>query len=250
MISSMLKELIQLGLKEREAKVYLATLKKGPCTAGPLVKVSGFHRVVVYGALERLKELRLISVVIKNNRQYFQATNPDHLLSSIEEKQRLAKRIIPDLKQMQSRDNTEMGVKILYGQEGFWDNLRAVIESAARFDHIMRIIGGAPDTEFYRAIGERYLSYTAFLRVNKVAKWLLSPEKYSEEFQRKFAKETTKNKLKTLPMGLSSPTYTRITPEMVTIEIYSTPLMIIQIKNKAVAKGYLEHFDLLWKLAS
>jgi len=50
-----------------------------------------------------------------------------------------------------------------------------------------------------------------------------------------------------LDTGLSSPSYTRITEELTTIEIYATDVMIIQIFNPVVAAGYLEHFNLLWK---
>ncbi len=50
--------------------------------------------------------------------------------------------------------------------------------------------------------------------------------------------------------GLSSPTFTRITPEIVSIEIYgSKEPVIIQMRNEAIAQAYVEKFSLLWKEA-
>jgi hypothetical protein len=245
----MLNSLLHLGLSKHEARIYLAVLKHGPCTAGPLVKETRLHRVFVYNALKSLKDQKLISMVVRNNRQNFQATNPESLLEPLREKARVAQLLIPELKGIMGRKDQAMGVRVLYGREGFWENLQEVIESAKKCDGIMRIIGGAPDTDFYKAIGPHYQAYKIKLKESKVAKWLLSPYYASSEFRAKFAKETTENRLKTLPAGLSSPTYTRITPEMVSIEIYTTPIFIIQIKNKAIASSYLEHFNLLWKQA-
>ena len=82
----------------------------------------------------------------------------------------------------------------------------------------------------------------------KVKKYIIAPDSAYTEFKRKFATEPG-TILKTLKVGLSSPTYTRITEELTTIEIHTDNVMIIQIFNKAVAKGYREHFDLLWAQA-
>lgn len=77
-------------------------------------------------------------------------------------------------------------------------------------------------------------------------KRLLAPEPFSNVFKRKFAQEKD-TELCTLPHGLSSPTYTRITKEMVTIEILKPSVVVIQIRNKAVARSYLDAYELLWK---
>lgn len=242
----MKNQLTQLGLTEYEAAVYLAVLELGPCNAGPLVKQTKLHRMNVYSSLKKLEDLNLISVFMKNNRQQFQATNPDNILAPLKEQEILAKQLIPQLNALKSKQNKEMGVQILYGTEGFWLNIQEIAKSAGKTDKIMRIIGGAPDSEFYKAIEPHYSEYQKLLQKSKVAKWLLSPREESANFKEKFTKEDKKNRLKTAP-GMRSPTYTRITPEMVSIELYTTPLMIIQIKNKAVASSYLEQFDLLWK---
>jgi len=240
------KQLIHLGLSEYEAAVYMAVLELGPCSAGPLIKKTKLHRMNVYSALKNLEEMNLISIFLKNNRQQFQGTNPENILAPLKEREILAQQLIPQLNALKSKQDSEMGVQILYGVEGFWSNLQEIVKSAVKTDKIMRIIGGAPDSDFYKAIEPHYEEYKKVLKKSKVAKWLLSPREESENVKKKFKKEDKNNRLKTVP-GMHSPTYTRITPEMVSIELYTTPLMIIQIKNRAVANSYLEQFNLLWK---
>lgn len=243
-----LSYLQQLGLPKNDALVYEALLSLGQTTVGPVVKKTDIHRQLVYEALERLEEKGLASYVLKNNRKHFQAARPTELLKLVEEQETAAQKVIPVLEAIQAASIDSIEVRTLYGKKGFFDNLKDVIDSAARQDKTMKIIGGAKDTDFYTTIGDRYSEYVDLLQKKQVQKQLIAPENFSEEFKQKFATEKG-NVLKTLPVGLSSPSYTRITPDMVSIEIYSSEVTVIQIKNKAIAQGYLDHFNLLWNQA-
>lgn len=238
----------QLDLNKNEAKVYLELLKLGLTNAGPIVTGTHLHRQLVYEALDRLEEKKLVSTLIKNSRKHFQAASPNLLLKIVQEKEKQAREILPALLKLHTQADDQIEIRTLYGQKGFLENLKTVIESAASDDGVMRIIGGAPDTKFYEVLGDSYSTYLKLLENSKVKKYLISPEEYSKEFKRKFALEEG-NILKTLSKGISSPTYTRITKDMVSIEIYAADIVIVQIFNKAIAKGYRENFDLLWKQA-
>ncbi|MCB9798743.1 hypothetical protein H6758_03380 [Candidatus Nomurabacteria bacterium] len=113
----------------------------------------------------------------------------------------------------------------------------------------MRILGGGKDADFYKFLGKNYKEYLSLLQKHRVTKYAIGPSGYTNEFKHNFVREEG-NKLRTMSVGLTTPTYTRITPEMVTLEIYGTDVTIIQIRNKAIAKSYLEHFNLLWKQAT
>lgn len=237
-------------LTKNEAVIYVSLLQLGLSNVGPIAKHARLHRQMVYEALHALQAKGLASQVLKNNRQHFQAKSPDMIMKRLEEKQSQAQVLVDGLFALQVSQTDKIEVATLYGQRGFFDNLKDVVESAKRTDGVMRIIGGAKDTDFYHALGERYPDYVSILKKSKVRKFLISPEDSSDEFKKKFATEKG-NLLKTMGAGLSSPTYTRITPEMVTIEIYSqaSDITVIQIRNTAIAKGYLEHFELLWQQA-
>jgi sugar-specific transcriptional regulator TrmB len=209
------------------------------------------HRQLVYQALGTLERKGYATAVIKNRRKHFQAVSPDAILKHLEKDTERAMVIVPELLKLQAHALDAVEVRTLYGREGFISNLRDVIESAARGDGSVSIIGGAKDEDFYRTIGDWYPEYVALLKKRHVIKKLIAPESYAEEFKTKFAEEYG-NRLRFLKVGLSAPTYTRMTQEMVTIEIYieHRDVTVIQIRNRAIAQAYLEHFGLLWNQAT
>lgn len=238
----------KLGLEKNEVTVYLALLSIGLTTAGAIIKKTKLHRMIVYNALDRLIDMHLASFVYQRNRKHFQASSPDVLLELISEKENIAHSIIPELKALQNQSGEQLEVKILYGHSGFISNLETLVKIASRHGGVLRILGGARGEDFYDAVGDWYENYIDLLNKYKVSKRQISPDETSQAFKKKFAKEKH-TELKTLKVGLSSPTLTRITPEMVSMEIYTKELVIIQIYNPVVAKGYIESFELLWKQA-
>lgn len=244
--STLLSQLQAIGLSANEASVYGSLLELGLTTTGPIIKKTSLHGQLVYQALENLLERNLASFIFQRGRKYFQASTPSSLLDNVRKMENTAQALIPRLKELQKTGADHLQVKILYGHEGFINNLQDVVESAARYDKIVRVIGGAAAKDFYRVIGDWYPNYVELLARKKVSKWQISPENTATEFKNKFARE--KNTiLKIMPPDFSSLTQTRITPELATIEIYDAETVIIQIWNKAIAASYRTHFDYLWK---
>jgi sugar-specific transcriptional regulator TrmB len=82
------KLLIKAGLTEGEIKVYLALLKLGLTTSGPIVNESGIAKSMVYPVLEKLIQKGLVSYIIKEKTKYFQASDPEKIIDFIEEKEK------------------------------------------------------------------------------------------------------------------------------------------------------------------
>ena len=81
------KPLEELGLTNGEIKVYLALVKLGETTSGPIVDESGISVSKVYYVLDRLAKKGLVSHVVKNNVKHFSAATPDRLLDYLKEKE-------------------------------------------------------------------------------------------------------------------------------------------------------------------
>lgn len=237
-----------LDLGEHEIEVYLALLKVGSTGAGALVKETKLHRQFVYSALSRLIEKGLVKENIFRNRKRFEVLDPSRLVGLQLKRVRTAENILGSLQSLWSGKREGVEVELRYGKEEFFLNLERIAASAARCDGIMRIVGGASDRDFYALLGRRYKDYLKILSRYNVKKYLIAPENNAVIFRRKFKKERG-NQLRTLVEGLSSPTYTRITKELISIEIYSDEPTILRVQNSAVAKSYLDHFHLLWKRA-
>jgi sugar-specific transcriptional regulator TrmB len=77
----------RMGLIENEIKIYLQLLKTGPSLASEISKSTKLHRTHVYDLLDSLIKKSIVSYVIRENRKYFQAADPNQLKSLLKEKQ-------------------------------------------------------------------------------------------------------------------------------------------------------------------
>jgi len=113
------------GLTKGESKVYLALLKLGESTTGPIIEKSGVANSIIYRILEHLIEKGLVSFVIKEKTKYFQSTNPKKLLDYIDEKKEKLESnktkiesLLPLLRGM-SKPSEGISVQVFEGFKGF-----------------------------------------------------------------------------------------------------------------------------------
>jgi sugar-specific transcriptional regulator TrmB len=80
----MLKELQDVGLSEKEAKVYLAALEIGRATADQLAKQAKIVRSTTYVQLESLMKKGLMSTYEEGKKTYFAPESPEYLKRIVE----------------------------------------------------------------------------------------------------------------------------------------------------------------------
>ena len=81
----MLEKLLEkIGLSEKEAKVYLATLELGQDSVQNIAKKAGVNRPTAYFIMERLMELGLASTLEHGKKTLFVAENPKELENLID----------------------------------------------------------------------------------------------------------------------------------------------------------------------
>lgn len=108
--------LINLGLSERESRVYLALIELGQTTVGPIAKKTRIQHSKIYQTLEKLIDKGLVSFVIISKTKHFQAHDPKHLLNILKEKERSFLEILQDLRKKQKLSQ-EKQIAIVY--EGY-----------------------------------------------------------------------------------------------------------------------------------
>jgi predicted DNA-binding transcriptional regulator len=79
------KELENIGLSEKEAKVYLAALELGPSTAQSIAAKATVNRSNTYVMIESLIKRGLMSSFEKGKKRYFESERPDRLIKVIDE---------------------------------------------------------------------------------------------------------------------------------------------------------------------
>ncbi len=113
-----LKILEEIGLNQKEARVYLSSLELGQDTAYNIAKASGLKRATVYFVLEGLLEKGLVSLRKTRKATYYSVISPDKLLAYLERKQEQLKNILPDLQQKYDQQPTKPIIHVFEGKEG------------------------------------------------------------------------------------------------------------------------------------
>ncbi len=119
------KELQEIGLPEKEAKVYIAMLELGRATAQDIAKKSEVNRATTYFVMESLMKKGLASAIDEGPRQYFLPEDPSQL-EAIFERQRVefeARRervasLVAELSERNALKTKKPVVKYYLGKEG------------------------------------------------------------------------------------------------------------------------------------
>lgn len=242
------KILEEIGLAKSEISVYTALLKTGSSKAGVLIKEVSLHRSRVYEAINRLIEKGLVSYVVKNNVKYFQASDPERLLSYIEEqkeklgeKEEKIKRIIPELKKQSSPLTPNAEAHVLYGKEGFKTMRKDVLKQGKT----LYLIGAVGKED--KAVEYFFPGFDKLRVKSKIKMKVL----YNLEVKGKPITQLKLMEKRFLPEGYSSPAVINIYGDRVVNVLWKGEVPIcFMIINKEIADSYIKWFELIWKTAS
>ncbi len=170
----------EIGLTKWESQTYLALLELGSTTTGPLVKKSEVPQSKIYNVLDAINKKGLCSYIVKGKTKYFQATEPEILLSILKDKQRKIQEVIPELKALTQRAKNKQSTEILEGMKAITSFFVNLIENSKKQDEWFGFSVGEDDfyeksQMFYRKIG--ILRHDSKLNVK-----IMNNKKYKKEY--------------------------------------------------------------------
>lgn len=115
-----------LGLDNKEAKIYLALLELGSGTVQEVAKKSGVKRTNIYNFIGPLKEKNIISEVIENEKIILIPENPSILVKRAEKNFQEINTALPELMGIFNTPGGKPKVRYYEGVEGLrkgWDDL-------------------------------------------------------------------------------------------------------------------------------
>lgn len=236
----------QLGLTKVEAKVYLALMKLGSTTTGPLIKKTELHRATVYDALKRLQQKGLVSYIIKEKTKHFEATPAEHLFDKIKEEEQLlqkksllAKNLVKELVKIQEEATHKEEAHLFKGIRG----IKIIFEDILKHKEYF-VIGSSGK---FKAILEPYYDlYQKRKKQLKIKSLILLPESLKGS---KYV-ETIHGTKKYLPHEFDSPTATFIFGNKVAMIIFVEQPIAFLLESKELVKSYRHYFDLLWRIST
>ena len=123
----------ELGLNEKEIKVYLATIQLSSSSVSRIASKSQIQRTTTYHVLKSLKEKGLVSFVTKDNRTFFEATNPQILINSLREKEKRLRSIIPHLNEIKGNSINKPKLTLYEGKKGLISILEDILNDKKDF---------------------------------------------------------------------------------------------------------------------
>lgn len=110
--------LVEYGLTEKEAAVYLAALELGSQTVNSIAKKANIFRTYCYDILRVLAEKGLITSFLKRGVKYYEAVDPDQFTALLHEREERISEVIPQLKLLKATAVEKPKTEVFEGKSG------------------------------------------------------------------------------------------------------------------------------------
>jgi len=231
--------LLELGLRQNEAKVYLALAELGLTTITKITEHTKLFSANVYDALKRLNKRGLISYIIKDGKKYFEISDPTNLLKLVKEKEFAVKSIIPELILSKQLAPTTSNAQIFEGATAF----QMILLSFLKYNEPILVYGIPKEAP------EMMKTFIPHFHKKRIAKKIVMKHIYNHNAQDriKYLNSLPLTEARYLPSQYDSKVSTNICGDEVVFVLWKKPVWVVQIKNKDIADAYKNYFELLWR---
>jgi len=246
----MLIQLQQLGLSEKEAKVYLAGLELGSSTVQEIARKAGINRPTTYFQIENLMKMGLMSSMVRGKKKYFAVESPDKVLrllekqkEEIKEKEENFKKIFPELQGLFATTEEKPKVRFFEGKEGIKTIREDILKT--NFKTLEEFV---PLDDCYRFFPPRPRDY----RWKMAKKLERIPEKLLYTTQEGAILPAREKLIERRFIPLDKfPSHTEITiyGSKITLVSHQKNLIGVIIESKDIADSLRSLFNLAWELA-
>ncbi|MFA7302509.1 MAG: helix-turn-helix domain-containing protein [Candidatus Paceibacterota bacterium] len=240
--STLENTLVDSGLSENEARVYLAALSLGPCTVLAISRAAGIKRTTVYAVIESLKQKGLMNVEVRGFKTLFAAQDPERLLSLLESRKEIVRKAMPDFASLYNLKGGESTIKYYEGLEGIKSVYEDLIKTIRPHEDYSIISNQGEwynlDKKFFQDFTERRAKLPINIR-------LLSQDSPTAREFAKFARNYNMQ-IKFLPEGTNLVTNLVVVPERVVIHQLTAPISATVIENKSAIQMHQQFFELMW----
>ncbi len=153
-----IKTLKQIGIEEKEAKIYLALLELGETTVIPLSKKAGIPRTTCYSVIEKMAKKGLLSQTPRGAHTYISPASPEKIkeIAILKEQEakvqrELAEKLIPQLTYATKKLGTPK-MQYFSGRQG----VRSIFEDLLTSGEVKNYYIGSVQA-VVRAVGERFM---------------------------------------------------------------------------------------------
>lgn len=239
-----IEKLKQIGLSEKESRIYLTLLELEDTLVSEIAKKTKINRSLLYSILSNLSEKGLVTYILKNNKRYYRAIEPQKILNLLKEKEKMFKSILPKLISLHKPKKEKPVVEVLEGREGLKTILNDVLRQKEEW-YAFNVPGKGPEILSFTVYAFEIDRQKAKIPLNVICVSTKEGLKRGKEFSR--MKYT---KVRYMPETYESPASNWLYGNRVVIIFwYKEFPFAIRIIDKDLAESYKNHFRALWKVA-
>jgi len=247
-----IQPLRQAGLTEGEIKVYLALIKIGSSTIGPILDESKITKSIIYRILDKLIEKGLVSYITKQKTKYFQASQPNRLIDylnkkdkELQENKKKIQDLIPQLLS-QKKLTKKSEANIYEGFKGIMTAYENRYQKLKKGDEV--VIYGLPAEQpgFHHAYWKKHHKLLVKSRIK--CRML-----YNQEVSNEIIKNRNNYQgceAKKMPYKLETPSWVMIYKDVTLVAIPQGAMpLAFEITNQEIANSFKNYFEAFWKIA-
>lgn len=239
-----------VGLNEKEAKVYLASLCLGLDTAANIARKSSLKRTTVYFVLNELVRKGLASIRQTGATTLFSVLDPEKLANRFREQEKKFDEALPELKKIKQADAGRPKIEVFEGKNGVKNVYSEVKKYLSKpggvlaYGSLRHLSGGE-----YRDLLEEYAVLLKDKR-NFVKELLENGEEVDNYIEEISADKNSNHEIRFLPRGYSYfGNDNVIYGNKLAIFSFQKELFVVVIESKNIADSYRNLFMLAWKSA-
>lgn len=234
--------LINFGLTDYEAKVYLAALSLGPATVLKISQAAEIKRTTVYSVIEALKFKGLVNVEVHGFKQRFAAEHPSKLETILENRKALLTKTMPEFTSLYNLKGGESTIKFYEGLPGVKSTYESLLSDIQPKEDYCIV---SNQEQWFGLDYDFFMDFTrrrAKLNIN--IRLLLQDSAIARESKRH--EKNYNEYIKILPPGTAIDTNLVIIPKRVVIHQLVPPISAIVIENPIVVQMHKELFEVIW----
>jgi sugar-specific transcriptional regulator TrmB len=239
-----IETLIDTGLTENEAEVYLACLSMGATTAINIARNTEIKRPTVYNVIENLKKKGLVSIEVTGFKSKFVANDPSLLENILDSKRKKFTNLLPELEAMKNNQGESGLIRYYEGMGGVKTVYESMIRDIKPHEDYC-VLGNVGELiPLDRKFFDDFMARRAKLPIN--IRILVQRNVEGDNFK-KYEKNLNAQ-VRYLPEGTNLNTNLVIIPARMLIHELTNPIKGIIIENKRSIAMQKELFEIIWKV--
>ncbi|MGV8169699.1 MAG: TrmB family transcriptional regulator [Candidatus Nanoarchaeia archaeon] len=237
-----LEILKKLGLSEGEIKVYSALLEIGASSINNIHEKVGMDRRNIYDILNKLIERGLVAYIEENGKRTFKISNPDKILSYIEEKKSgldeiksEVEKIMPAMQSIFKSEKQEQFAEIFRGSEG----LKAVWDDLLNYHTIYWIGSG-------NYVPKKFPAYWKEWNQRRIKRKVKSVHLFRYEARKEVDKKIIPDSKFLPPEFSGNSTVTVVYGDKVAQMLFGENIIVFVIQSRELAENYKKYHKFLW----